>query len=182
MALEPNVVVQSVFERAPNAAIVAFGARPSLGGSGSGEAYVQVANYSTTSRAVRLVVSRGQTVLSDQRADMAAGEAVSAIVPLTPTGSARLVARIETTDDALAEDNEAVAWIDGSFCNADSTSSTAMFSPLPGGRLSIGGVPVCGPKKGLYRWKVANGRLTLTKLRDTCPAEVGLFTGVWKRG
>jgi len=59
---------------------------------------------------------------------------------------------------------------------------TAMFSPLPGGRLSIGGVPVCGPKKGLYRWKVANGRLTLTKLRDTCPAEVGLFTGVWKRG
>jgi hypothetical protein len=66
---------------APNAAIVAFGARPSLGGSGSGEAYVQVANYSTASRAVRLVVSRGQTVLSDQRADMAAGEAVSASFP-----------------------------------------------------------------------------------------------------
>ena len=59
---------------------------------------------------------------------------------------------------------------------------TATFSPLSGGRLSIGGVPVCGPKKGLYRWKVANRKLTLTKLKDTCAAEVGLFTGVWKRG
>jgi hypothetical protein len=112
-ALDPGVVVQSVFEPASNAAIVAFGARPSLGGGASGEAYVQVANYAAASRAVRLVVSRGQTVLSDQRADMAAGEAVSAVVPLAATGSARLVARIETADDALAEDNEAVAWIDG---------------------------------------------------------------------
>jgi len=59
---------------------------------------------------------------------------------------------------------------------------TARFSPLSGGRLSISGVPVCYPKKGLYRWKVANRRLTLTKLKDTCAAEVGLFTGVWKRG
>lgn len=112
-ALDPDVVVQSVFEPAANTAIIAFGARPSLGGAGTGEAYVQVANYAPAARAVRLIVSRGQTVLSDQRTDMAAGEAVSAVVPLSATGSARLVARIETTDDALAEDNEAVAWIDG---------------------------------------------------------------------
>jgi hypothetical protein len=59
---------------------------------------------------------------------------------------------------------------------------TARFSPLSGGRVSIGGVPVCSPKKGLYRWKVVGRRLTLTKLNDTCAAEVGLFTGVWKRG
>ena len=59
---------------------------------------------------------------------------------------------------------------------------TAKFSPLSGGRLSISGVPVCYPKRGLYRWKVANRRLTLTKLKDTCAAEVGLFTGVWKKG
>ena len=58
---------------------------------------------------------------------------------------------------------------------------TATFSPLSGGRLSIRGVPVCYPKKGLYRWKVANRKLTLTKLKDTCAAEVGLFTGVWTR-
>ncbi|HEX5069571.1 MAG TPA: VWA domain-containing protein [Vicinamibacterales bacterium] len=112
-ALDPGVIVQSVFEAAGNAAIVAFGARPSLGGGGTGEAYVQVANYAPVGRAVRLIVSRGQAVLSDQRADMAAGEAVSAVVPLAATGSARLVARIETEDDALAEDNEAVAWIEG---------------------------------------------------------------------
>ena len=58
---------------------------------------------------------------------------------------------------------------------------TATFSPLSGGRLSMGGVPVCYPKKGLYRWKVANRKLTLTKLKDTCAAEVGLFSGVWSR-
>ena len=58
---------------------------------------------------------------------------------------------------------------------------TATFSPLSGGRLSISGVPVCYPKKGLYRWKVANRKLTLTNLKDTCVAEVGLFTGVWTR-
>src|SRR5262249_20210343 len=56
------------------------------------------------------------------------------------------------------------------------------FSPRPGGRLSISGVPVCYPKRGLYRWEVANHRLTLTKLKDTCAAEVGLFAGVWRRG
>ena len=58
---------------------------------------------------------------------------------------------------------------------------TATFSPLSGGRLSMSGVPVCYPKKGLYRWKVANRKLTLTKLKDTCAAEVGLFSGVWTR-
>jgi hypothetical protein len=57
----------------------------------------------------------------------------------------------------------------------------AKFSPLSGGRLSISGVPICYPKRGLYRWKVASRRLTLTKLKDACADEVGLFTGVWKK-
>src|SRR5262249_16940742 len=57
----------------------------------------------------------------------------------------------------------------------------AKFSPLPGRRLSISGVPVCYPKRGLYRWGAATHRLTLTKLKDPCAAEVGLFAGVWKR-
>ena len=60
-----------------------------------------------------LIVSRGSSVLSDQRVDMAAGEAISQVVPLAETGSARLLARIEAADDALAEDNEAVAWLEG---------------------------------------------------------------------
>lgn len=112
-ALDAAVTVHSVFEAASNAAIVAFGARPSPGGEGAGEAYLQVANYAPASRPVRIVVSRGTSVLSDQRVDMAAGEAVSQVVPLAPTGSARLLARIEAADDALAQDNEAFAWIDG---------------------------------------------------------------------
>jgi len=58
---------------------------------------------------------------------------------------------------------------------------TAKFSSLSGGRLTISDVPVCYLKKGLYRWKIANRSLTLTKLQDKCAAEVGLFTGVWKR-
>ena len=58
---------------------------------------------------------------------------------------------------------------------------TAKFSPLSDGSLTISGVPVCYARKGLYRWNVANRRLTLSKLKDTCAAEDGLFTGVWKR-
>ena len=58
---------------------------------------------------------------------------------------------------------------------------TAGFSVLAGGRLTIDRVPDCGGTKGLYRWKVAGRLLTITKLRDSCAGEVGLFAGVWKR-
>ncbi len=53
------------------------------------------------------------------------------------------------------------------------------FSPLSGNRLAISGVVGCGKRKGIYRWKVANRRLTLTKLQDTCRDAVAIFTGVW---
>ena len=55
------------------------------------------------------------------------------------------------------------------------------FSPLSGNRMAISGVVGCGKKKGIYRWKVANRRLTLTKLQDTCKDAVAIFTGVWNR-
>jgi hypothetical protein len=55
------------------------------------------------------------------------------------------------------------------------------FSPLSGNRLAISGVGGCGKRKGIYRWKVANHRLTLTKLQDTCRDAVAIFTGVWNR-
>ena len=58
---------------------------------------------------------------------------------------------------------------------------TARFSGQAGGRLILDRVPDCGTTKGLYRWKVDGQLLTLTKLRDKCAAEVGLFAGVWKR-
>lgn len=111
--LGPEVTVHSVFEAASNAAIVAFGARPPVAAGGAAEAYLQLANYGDKPRNVRVIVSRGTAVLSDQRVDLTAGEAVSQVLPLAGTGSARLLARIESDDDALAEDNEAVAWLDG---------------------------------------------------------------------
>jgi hypothetical protein len=68
---------------------------------------------------------------------------------------------------------------DGSVIVAESTD--VRFAPLSGSRLVISGAYGCGKKKGLYRWRVASGRLTLTKLQDTCVWSVGLYAGVWKR-
>jgi hypothetical protein len=80
---------------------------------GQGEAYVQVANYGAAATKIRLTVSRGTTRVSDQPVDLAAGEAVSQVVPLPAGGGARLLARIEGASDAMAEDDEAVAWLEG---------------------------------------------------------------------
>jgi hypothetical protein len=66
--------------------------------------------------------------------------------------------------------------------HAEAVGFAAQVSQLSGGRLKIGGVTDCGSDTyGLYKWKVAKRRLTLTKVRDSCPAEVGLFAGVWKK-
>ncbi len=107
------VTIHSVFEPASNVAIVAFGARPASAGASAGEAYLQVANYAAAPQKVTLTVSRGPTVIASNSIDLAAGEAVSQIVPLAAAGGARLMARVEAADDSLAEDNEAFAWIEG---------------------------------------------------------------------
>jgi hypothetical protein len=60
-------------------------------------------------------------------------------------------------------------------------SADVRFAPLAGSRVVISGAYGCGKKKGVYRWKVAAGRLTLTKLQDTCAYSVGVYAGVWKR-
>ena len=112
-ALDDGVTVHSVFESAPNVAILAFGARAASAGAAAGEAFVQIANYAPAGQPVTLSVTRGSTVVSSQKIDMAAGEAISTIVPLPPQGGARLLARVEAATDSLAEDNEAVAWIHG---------------------------------------------------------------------
>src|SRR6185503_15158009 len=62
---------------------------------------------------VRLTVTRGTSVISNNSVDMAAGEAISQVVPLPPAGGARLLAHVEAPNDGLAEDNDAFAWIDG---------------------------------------------------------------------
>jgi hypothetical protein len=68
---------------------------------------------------------------------------------------------------------------DGSVVVAEATD--VRFAPLSGSRLVISHAYGCGKKKGVYRWRVAAGRLTLTKLQDTCAYSVGLYAGVWKR-
>jgi hypothetical protein len=68
---------------------------------------------------------------------------------------------------------------DGSVIVAEATD--VRFAPLSGSRLVISHAYGCGKKKGVYRWRVAAGRLTLTKLQDTCAYSVGLYAGVWKR-
>jgi hypothetical protein len=57
------------------------------------------------------------------------------------------------------------------------------FTPLSGNRLAISGRwPDCGKTKSIYRWKVANRRLTLTKLQDRCNESVAILNGVvWAR-
>ena len=67
---------------------------------------------------------------------------------------------------------------DGSVVAGESTD--VRFAPLSGGRLVISGAYGCGKKKGIYRWAVAAGRLTLTKLQDTCAYSDGVYAGVWK--
>lgn len=60
-------------------------------------------------------------------------------------------------------------------------SADVRFAPLSGNRIVISGAYGCGKKKGVYHWSVAAGRLTLTKVQDSCKWSVGLYAGVWKR-
>jgi hypothetical protein len=59
--------------------------------------------------------------------------------------------------------------------------SDVHFTPLSGNRIVISNAFGCGKKKGVYHWSIAAGRLTLTKLQDTCPYSIGFYSGVWKR-
>jgi hypothetical protein len=68
---------------------------------------------------------------------------------------------------------------DGSVVAGESTA--VRFTALSGNRLVISGAYGCGKKKGVYRWRVAAGRLTLTKLQDSCAYSIGVYAGVWKR-
>jgi hypothetical protein len=57
----------------------------------------------------------------------------------------------------------------------------AKFSHVTKHRLTVSGVPLCSGEKGTYHWKVASGRLKLTKIHDPCKQEIGLFAGTWSR-
>ncbi|NQW03430.1 MAG: VWA domain-containing protein [Acidobacteria bacterium] len=140
-----RVSVEPVFEAAANVAITAFETHAAGDPEAQDEAYLELANYSGTAQPVQLVVTRGTTTVADVSIDLAAGEAVRQIVPLGRTGDARVRARITARDNALAIDDEAVAWIAGADALAVTVVSEApgflqlLFDRLPG--LSVTFIP-----------------------------------------
>jgi hypothetical protein len=109
----PGVIVHPVYEAAPNVAITAFAARAATTGISAGEAFLEIVNYASRPQDVRVALTRGTVTLFDQPVPIAAGEAVRQFVPLQMTGGARLVARVSAPENALAIDDQAVAWIAG---------------------------------------------------------------------
>ncbi len=106
-----RVSLEPVYEAAANVAITAFETHASGDPAVQSEAYLELANYSAGAQSVRLVVTRGTVSVADASIDLAAGEAVRQIVPLGLEGDARVRARISARENALAIDDEAVAWI-----------------------------------------------------------------------
>jgi len=108
--LDGTVLVHSVFESADNAGITAFDVRPSLEPGGDDEGYLEVSNFGPAQQ-VHVTIVRGQAALLDRRTDMGAGETLRQVVRLPPGGAPELRARIEAGRNALAADDEAVAWV-----------------------------------------------------------------------
>ena len=133
-----KVTVQSVFEPAPNLAITAFEAHASSDPEAQAEAYLELANYSGAPQKARLVVTRGTAKMFDGNVDLNAGEAVRQIVPLGKQGDSRVLARLSGPNNALAIDDEAVAWVPGAQQLAVTVVSEApgyiqvLFDRLPG--------------------------------------------------
>ena len=113
-AVADDVILHSVYEPAPNVAITAFAARAATSGVSSAQAYLEIVNYADTPQDVRVSLARGSVTLVDQPVPIGAGEVVRQFVPLQSPGSARLLARVSAPKNALAIDDEAVAWMAGS--------------------------------------------------------------------
>ena len=109
--LERGVILDSVFEPAPNVAITAFSVRPSLQRDRAGEAYLEIANFAAEAQKVRLTIARGPASILDRALDIGPGEAIRQAVPLVAGGDAMLRARVEAPKNALPVDDEAFAWI-----------------------------------------------------------------------
>ena len=130
--LDAAVVVESVFESAANVAITALDVRPGVTLEQAGQAFLEVANYSTSAQDVRITMTRGAVSVLDVTASLAAGTAVQRVVPLDRGGDARLRARISAKANALVVDDDAVAMIPGAQPLAVTVVSdqAASFGPL----------------------------------------------------
>ena len=109
--VDPSVVMHSVYERAPNVAITAFDVRPPMSASATAKAYLEMANYSDATQSVRLTVTRDAEVLAERDVDVAAGQTARQVITLAANGGPRLRAHVSASDNALASDDDAVAWL-----------------------------------------------------------------------
>jgi hypothetical protein len=110
-ALDPSVVVHSVFEAAPNVAVTAFVARPSTSSATPAEAYLEVSNYAASSQRVAVRVTRETAVLVDRTVEIGAGDAWRQVLPLDAAGGPRLGVHVSAPQNALDVDDDAVAWL-----------------------------------------------------------------------
>ena len=112
-ALDAQVVIHSVFEPAANVAITAFDARAAAAGAKAPEAFVAIANYASEAQPVRLTITRESTVIAERTIDLGPGEAGYQALPIAAGKGGRLLARVAAPQNALAVDDEAVAWLPG---------------------------------------------------------------------
>lgn len=108
---DAGVLVRSVYEAADNVAITAFDVRAALGGPAAGEAYLEITNFGPAQQ-VHLTLGRGAASLLDRHLDMAAGETLRQVVGLERGGDPAVRAKVEARGNALAMDDEAVAWFE----------------------------------------------------------------------
>jgi hypothetical protein len=110
--VDEGVVTHSVFEAAPNVAITAFAARPSLASALAAEAYLEVSNFAPRPQSIVILVTRGSDRVLERDVEVGAGEALRQVLPLGSDGDPRLRATIRAAENALAIDDEAVAWLE----------------------------------------------------------------------
>jgi hypothetical protein len=110
-SLDPSIVVHSVFEPAPNVAIIAFDVRRALSTTASAQAYVELANFAGIDQPVRLTITRGAAPLIDRQISMKAGDVLRQSLDLPPSGGPRLRAHVTAEHNALTLDDEAVGWL-----------------------------------------------------------------------
>jgi len=110
-AIDPGVTVRSVFTPVSNVAVTAFDVRSSAAIDAGGEAFVAVANYASTPQTVRLVVTRGASVILERSATLGAGEIHREVVAVAADGEPRFHARVSAQQNALEIDDERVAWL-----------------------------------------------------------------------
>ncbi|MDQ3168837.1 MAG: VWA domain-containing protein [Acidobacteriota bacterium] len=106
-----SVRVESVFAAADNAAITAFDVRRDFRSRGRYEAYVEVGNFSAAARQVTLAVDLGSNRIYEQAVQIGPDEIVRQAIPFDAGAGGALKAELVGVDDALAEDDEAFAWV-----------------------------------------------------------------------